>query len=237
VSRIKATPSSARAGTGGSARVSAATAAIAIRENERAARAYGVDATRTTLAAFAFSGFLAALAGAFYVQQQNGLTADPYLPQRSLELFTMVVIGGLGSLPGALLGATYVHSADFFLPAEWRFLATGAGLLIVLLIFPSGLGGMLADLRDTALRRIARRQGMVVPSLLADVRVDTSPDFADEPPPEPVLEAAARRAEHGVTDGGEPADAVTGTPGPGGDRENDGPGSEGAEAGATEVTR
>jgi branched-chain amino acid transport system permease protein len=122
------------------------------------------------------------------------LTADPYLPQRSLELFTMVVIGGLGSLPGALLGATYVHSAGFFLPAEWRFLATGVGLLAVLLIFPSGLGGVLADLRDGALRRIARRRGMVVPSLLADVRVDDAPAFADEPPPEVALEVAAERA-------------------------------------------
>ncbi|MFP3901181.1 MAG: ABC transporter permease [Acidimicrobiia bacterium] len=166
---------------------------IAIRENERAARAYGVDATRTTLAAFALSGFLAALAGAFYVQQQFGLTADPYLPQRSLELFTMVVIGGLGSLPGALLGATYVHSADFFLPAEWRFLATGAGLLIVLLLFPSGLGGMLADLRDGALRWVARRRGMVVPSLLADVRVDEAGRPA-EPEEEAALRAAAGRA-------------------------------------------
>ena len=46
----------------------------------------------------------------------------------------MVVIGGLGSLPGALLGATYVQTVDFFLPAEWQFLATGAGLLLVLLI-------------------------------------------------------------------------------------------------------
>src|SRR5829696_7499251 len=93
---------------------------IAIRENERAARAYGVNATRTQLAGFALSGFLAAAAGALYVHQQTGLSADPYLPQRSLELFTMVVIGGLGSLPGALLGATYVHSVDFFLPNEWQ---------------------------------------------------------------------------------------------------------------------
>src|ERR687897_295107 len=135
---------------------------IAIRENERAARAYGVNATRTQLAGFALSGFLAAAAGALYVHQQTGLSADPYLPQRSLELFTMVVIGGLGSLPGALLGATYVHSVDFFLPNEWQFLAT--------------------------------RRGLVVPSLLADVRVDDAA-AADEPPPEDVLLAAGELAE------------------------------------------
>jgi hypothetical protein len=102
----------------------------------------------------------------------------------------MVVIGGLGSLPG-LLGATYVHSVDFFLPAEWQFLATGAGLLLVLLLFPSGFGGVLADVRDGALRRIARRN-LVVPSLLADVRVE---EGADAPPEEEVLAAAGEIAE------------------------------------------
>jgi branched-chain amino acid transport system permease protein len=144
---------------------------VAIRENERAARSYGVNATRSTLAAFAFSGFLAAMAGALYVHQQQGLAVEPFLTQRSLELFSMVVIGGLGSLPGAVLGAVYVRSADFFLPLDWQFLATGIGLLAVLLLLPSGLGGLLADLRDGALRRVARRRGLVVPSLLADVRV------------------------------------------------------------------
>lgn len=130
---------------------------IAIRDNEPAARSYGIDATRTGLAAFAMSGFLAAVAGALFVQQQRGLSADPFLPQQSLELFTMVVIGGLGSVSGALLGATYVHGLGFFLPSEWRFMATGAGLLLVLLVFPSGFGGVIADLRERALRRIDRR--------------------------------------------------------------------------------
>lgn len=141
---------------------------IGARENERALRAYGVDATRSVLAAFAFSGFLAAVAGGLLVQQQNGLTADPYLPQRSLDLFTMVVIGGLGSLSGALVGAVYVQGVDFFLPPGWRFLATGTGLLFVLLVFPTGLGGAMADVRDGVLRRVARRRGLVVPELISD---------------------------------------------------------------------
>jgi branched-chain amino acid transport system permease protein len=140
---------------------------VAIRDNEVAARSYGVNVTRATLGAFAMSGFLAAVAGALFVHQQSGLAADPYLPQRSLDLFSMVVIGGLGSLPGAVLGATYVHGANFFLPLEWQFLASGIGLLLILLLFPAGLGGVLADLRDEALRRVARRGGLVVPSLLS----------------------------------------------------------------------
>jgi branched-chain amino acid transport system permease protein len=126
------------------------------------------------LAAFAMSGFLAAMAGALFVHQQQGLAPELYAAQRSLDLFSMVVIGGLGSLPGAVLGAVYVRGADFFLPLDWQFLATGVGLLAVLLLFPSGLGGMLADVRDGGLRWVARRRGLVVPSLLADVRVEVA---------------------------------------------------------------
>jgi branched-chain amino acid transport system permease protein len=194
---------------------------IAIRENGKAAAAYGVNTTRTGLAAFALSGFLAAAAGALYVHQQVGLGATPFIPQRSLEVFTMVVIGGLGSLPGALLGATYVFSLGFFLPNEWQFLATGAGLLLVLLVFPSGLGGVLADLRDGYLRKVAARRGLVVPSLVADVRVEE----ADEPPPEPVLAEAGEAASEAEAEVG---DGVAGGAGP-----SPGAGAVGAEANGT----
>ncbi|HEY8526270.1 MAG TPA: ABC transporter permease [Acidimicrobiales bacterium] len=192
-------------------------ALIAIRENERAARSYGVNASRTTLAAFALSGFLAALAGALFVHQQGGLAPDLYAAQRSLDLFSMVVIGGLGSLPGAVLGAVYVRGADFFLPLDWQFLATGVGLLAVLLMFPTGLGGVLADVRDAALRWVARRRGLVVPSLVADVRVEVT---AEEEVA--LTHAADAVAEAGGTAAGEqaggeadgPPAAVAGEPPP-----------------------
>jgi ABC-type branched-subunit amino acid transport system permease subunit len=199
---------------------------IAIRENERAARAYGVDASRTTLAAFALSGFLAAMAGALFVHQQQGLSPDPYLTQRSLDLFSMVVIGGLGSLPGAILGAVYVRGADFFLPLDWQFLATGVGLLAVLLLFPSGLGGVLADLRDGGLRWVARRRDLVVPSLLADVRVEVTAeeDVALTQAADAVAEAEGEDGEEGDD---EPAASANGARPPDRDRPPDdtGPGS------------
>ena len=68
----------------------------------------------------------------------------------------------------------------------------------MLLIFPSGLGGVLADVRDAALRRVAKRRHLVVPSLLADVRVDDGEAplaAADEPPVEEVLLTAGEMAE------------------------------------------
>jgi branched-chain amino acid transport system permease protein len=171
-------------------------ALIAIRENERAARSYGIDATRTTLAGFAVSGFLAAFAGGLLVHQQTGLVATTYAPEESLQVFSMVVIGGLGSIPGALLGAAYVRSVDFYLPLRWQFLATGGGLLLILMILPSGIGSVLYDARDWLLRQVAARRKLLVPSLVADRRVEEVPvPTAERAPAARVSQAAASEAE------------------------------------------
>ncbi len=153
-------------------------AIIASRENDRAAELFGVRSHRLTLFALAFSGFLAAFAGALFVYQQTGLDPGPYQPAASLQVFAMTVIGGLGSIPGALIGATYVRGAAYFLPTEWQILATGAGLLAVLLVFPGGLGGALADVREALLRRVAARRGILVGALAPD---DAEPSGGAEP--------------------------------------------------------
>jgi branched-chain amino acid transport system permease protein len=146
-------------------------ALIAIRENENAAQAYGIDAVRTTVAAFAISGFMAAVAGVLFVHEQNGLGSTVFAPRESLTAFSAVVIGGLGSLPGAVLGAVYVRGAQYFLNGNWQLVATGAGVLLILWIYPGGLGGIAVLVRDAYLRWVANRRGLVVPSLLRDERV------------------------------------------------------------------
>jgi branched-chain amino acid transport system permease protein len=154
---------------------------IALRENERAAAAFGVSPVRAKLSAFALSGAIAAFAGCIFVHHQQSFGTQPYAPGQNFALFTMVVIGGVGSVPGALLGAGYLRGIDIVLPPEWLFLASGAGALFVLLVVPGGLGGLLYRLRDMWLRWVAGRHEIVVPSLVADVRV---------PEPE-ILEPAA----------------------------------------------
>jgi branched-chain amino acid transport system permease protein len=118
------------------------------------------------------SGGLAGFAGGLYVINQQGLFADAFGADISIRLFSMVVIGGLGSIPGAILGAVYVRGAEFFLPPEWELIATGIGILVLLLIAPEGLGGIVYAVRDRFLRWVARRHDLYVPSLLADVRLD-----------------------------------------------------------------
>ena len=75
-----------------------------------------------------------------------------------------------------LLGAAFLRSSQWFLPTTWQLLVSGGGVVLVLLVLPSGLGGLLYELRDLWLRSVARRRHIIVPSLLADTA----------PPPEPV---------------------------------------------------
>jgi branched-chain amino acid transport system permease protein len=162
---------------------------IALRENERAAAAFGVSPTRAKLSAFALSGAIACFAGCLFVHHQQSFGSQPYAPGQNFALFTMVVIGGVGSVPGALLGAGYLRGIDIVLPPEWLFLASGAGALFVLLAVPGGLGGLLYRLRDMWLRWVAGRHDLVVPSLVADVRVE-EPSARTEPETEPAPAAA-----------------------------------------------
>lgn len=164
-------------------------ALIAVRDNELAAEAVRLDATRLKLTAFLISGAIAGFAGSLYVVSQQGVATDAFAPEVSLRLFSMVVIGGLGSMPGAILGAVYIRGAEFFLPPGWTLIASGAGILLLLMFVPEGLGGLVYRVRDAYLRRVARRRDLVVPSLLADVRREEQQDAAiavlhgDPPPP------------------------------------------------------
>jgi ABC-type branched-subunit amino acid transport system ATPase component/branched-subunit amino acid ABC-type transport system permease component len=155
---------------------------VATRDNARAAQSYGVSPIRARITAFALSGFIAALAGAFFVYHQYDVPRSVTQVESSLVIFSMAVIGGLGSIPGAVLGAAYLTFLDyspFTRQPLSRLLASGVGVLLILLFVPSGLGGILYNLRDAILRRIAKARKIVVPSLLADVRVEDETSMLD----------------------------------------------------------
>lgn len=135
-------------------------ALIATRDNALAAEAVTLDTRRAHLSAFAIAGSIAGLAGGVYVIQQKGLHTDAFAPEVSMLVFSMIVLGGLGSMTGAVLGAVYIRGAEFFLPNGWELVASGAGVLALLLLLPEGLGGALYQLRDRYLDRVARRRGI-----------------------------------------------------------------------------
>lgn len=134
---------------------------IALRDNEDGVVAYGVSPTRAKLSAFALSGFVAAVAGVVLVVHQASFRPVTYSAEESLAVFVATVIGGVGSLAGAVIGALFQRGAQWLLPSPWSFLATGVGVLVVLSILPEGLGGLVWKLRDAFLRWVARRHGVV----------------------------------------------------------------------------
>ena len=180
---------------------------MAVRDNARASQSYGINTTKTRLAAFALSGFLAAVAGALFAHVQGVVDPNQFSPSQSLQIFAMAVIGGLSSVFGAFAGALYVLGFQYFLP-DYSLLASGLGMLFLLLFFPGGLSELGFSLRDAFLRRIAISKGIHVPSLLADslegvvdaraeeqeviagIAEDEPPDPTDEPGPGATVEVA-----------------------------------------------
>ncbi|HEY5699987.1 MAG TPA: branched-chain amino acid ABC transporter permease, partial [Acidimicrobiales bacterium] len=161
-------------------------ALIALRENEAGAQAFALRPLRLRITAFSLSGFLAALAGGLFVHHQQAFGPDTYAPFGGFLVFTMVVIGGLGSALGVLLGAAYLELTYRFakdLPGDvgiWRLLSNSLGVLLVLMILPSGIGGLVYRVRDGALRWTARRRGLVVPSFV-EAATDEEPAILEAP--------------------------------------------------------
>lgn len=138
-------------------------ALIAGKENRLAAQAFALDTTRANLIAFMTSGMIAGLAGGLFVIQQQAFNAGAFNAEQGLQFFTMVVIGGLGSLTGAILGAIYVYGVQYLLPPGWSVFATGAGIVVLLMFLPGGLGDLVFQIRDAVLRRFVRSTVVAMP--------------------------------------------------------------------------
>ncbi len=142
---------------------------IATRDNRRAAEAMGLGTTWVNLSGFVLAGVIAGVAGGLHVVLLHGARAGSYPPSQSIDVFSTAVIGGLGSVGGALLGVFGMRGLDQ-VADEFRLLLTGTGLLVILLVVPGGLGQIVVGVRTAFLRVVARRRRLLVPSLLEDRR-------------------------------------------------------------------
>jgi branched-chain amino acid transport system permease protein len=155
-------------------------ALVAARDNTQAAQSFGVNVVRARLSAFAVSGFIAALAGGLFAFAQGGVKAESFSPDQSIDLFLTTVIGGLGGIAGPILGVAFLAGQQLVGRSELLApLISGAGGLLLVMLVPGGLAQALWDARDALLRRVAKRNHILVPSLIADQRpgavVDTVP--------------------------------------------------------------
>jgi ABC-type branched-subunit amino acid transport system permease subunit len=144
---------------------------FALRENDKAASTLGVGVTQAKLVAFALSGGIAALAGVLHSLSIGNVNAVQYPAFTSILLVSMVMIGGLGSLTGPILGSFLVFGLPLLVELEnpWIVpLGTSVLLLIVIVEAPGGAAGLLSALQRSVLR------------LLNDV-VAREPDRRPEP--------------------------------------------------------
>ncbi len=81
---------------------------IAIRDNDRAAEGMGIPIFKYKLLSFAISSFYAGFAGALWAYYMVSVTAEPFNLGLSVEYIAMVIIGGMGNIPGAIFGATFI---------------------------------------------------------------------------------------------------------------------------------
>jgi branched-chain amino acid transport system permease protein len=117
---------------------------LAIRENEIAAEAMGVNTTRAKVVAFVFSAFFAGLGGSLYAHQLGAIDPKELGFLKSIDLVIIVVIGGMGSITGIVLGATVlvVLPEVFRSFADYRMIVYALALVIVMILRPQGIMGV-----------------------------------------------------------------------------------------------
>ncbi|HYH04260.1 MAG TPA: branched-chain amino acid ABC transporter permease [Bacillota bacterium] len=116
---------------------------IAIREDEGAARAMGVETFKYKLYNLVYGTFWAGVAGCFYAFFTSYISADSFTLDEGFSILAMVLVGGQGNLIGPLIGATTLTILPeiFRSMAQLRLVIFGAAILVMIYLRPQGLAG------------------------------------------------------------------------------------------------
>lgn len=122
----------------------------AVATNELGAEALGIDSARTKLLVFVLSAGMAGIAGSLYVHINQYASPETFSISNSILYVVMVALGGSGTFWGPVLGALiYTAVPQLLLDYEdAELMLFGLGMLIVLIVFPRGLAGIPAAVRD-----------------------------------------------------------------------------------------
>lgn len=115
-----------------------------IAEDEDTMRVLGIDVPRYKLAAFAMGTALAGLSGAFYAYHLNFIGAESFGFVESITVLSMVVFGGIGSVPGVIIAAALlsVLPAWFQVIGDYKLLVYGGLLFLMMRFSPGGMTGL-----------------------------------------------------------------------------------------------
>ena len=130
----------------------------AIRDDELAAESVGINCARYKVQSFAVSAFMAGVGGCLYAHFLGYINPSDFGFLKSIDMLSMIVLGGLGSIPGAVLGASILSAAPEFLRfmSQYRMLVYGALLVFLMVFRPNGLlGGV--NVADLVLRKLGVR--------------------------------------------------------------------------------
>ena len=117
---------------------------VAIREDEVAAEAMGVNTFRLKLLAFVLASAWAGMAGVFFASKMAFISPESFTFFESVMILCMVVLGGMGSIPGIILGAFLLIVLPEVLRgvADYRMLGFGIALVLMMIFRPQGLLGI-----------------------------------------------------------------------------------------------
>jgi len=116
---------------------------MAIREDEDVAAVMGINLGLYKTLSFAFSAALGALAGSFFSVFQSFVSPNSFTILESVTIVTIPILGGLGSIPGTILGAIIIIGIPeiFRAASEYRMVAVGAFMVVMMIFRPQGLLG------------------------------------------------------------------------------------------------
>jgi branched-chain amino acid transport system permease protein len=130
-----------------------------IRESEHVAAASGIDVKRTKVIAFMLSAVYAAIAGGLFTLYQSYISPDALGVDQLVQVLTMIVVGGSGSLAGVLLGVVLIGLLPELLRSApqdllvWQEFAYGAILILAIMFMPRGIWGAVQSARARARAR------------------------------------------------------------------------------------
>jgi ABC-type branched-subunit amino acid transport system ATPase component/ABC-type branched-subunit amino acid transport system permease subunit len=143
---------------------------MAVRDNEVAVSSFGLNPVVLKVTVLAVSGFFAAVAGVLWADAWRVVSSDQFTADLSVSIVAIPVIGGLGSVGGAVGAAVFLYMSTYFLGPKvqglfgsfghnlgFELFLAGAGQIAILLSYPRGLAGAAQDAWQGILDRWARR--------------------------------------------------------------------------------